>query len=118
MVRSVRIRKLPINDRDGIHYYQFHFIKTKTCIIVLGFLKCGRCGGIEIRAPASQRSRAAAERQCREINFLPVSHDMRTPLNGIIGLLEIDKKHEMNGFLKSNEKVYSFQPRNICSLHQ
>ena len=46
--------------------------------------------------------RANAEKS----NFLSrMSHDMRTPLNGIIGLLEIDKK---------KEKIFYFRSRLQC----
>ena len=58
--------------------------------------------------------RANAEKS----NFLSrMSHDMRTPLNGIIGLLEIDKKHENDiGFLKSNREKAFISASHLLSL--
>lgn len=109
-----------INDRDGIHYYQFRFIKNEDSgIIVLGFLNVDDVVESEIRhQKLLKEALDTAERaNAEKSNFLSrMSHDMRTPLNGIIGLMEIDKKHENDiGFLKSNREKHSFQPV-ICSL--
>lgn len=58
--------------------------------------------------------RANAEKS----NFLSrMSHDMRTPLNGIIGLLEIDKKHENDvKFLKNNREKAFISASHLLSL--
>ena len=46
-----------------------------------------------------------------------MSHDMRTPLNGIIGLLEIDKKHEHDiEFLKNNREKAFISASHLLSL--
>ena len=46
-----------------------------------------------------------------------MSHDMRTPLNGIIGLLEIDKKHEEDTtFLKRNREKANIAANHLLSL--
>lgn len=98
-----------INDRDGIHYYQFRFIKNEDSgIIVLGFLNVDDVVESEIRhQKLLKEALDTAERaNAEKSNFLSrMSHDMRTPLNGIIGLLEIDKKRK---------KIFYFRSRLQC----
>ncbi|RHS59428.1 hypothetical protein DW958_19305 [Ruminococcus sp. AM46-18] len=110
-----------INDRDGIHYYQFRFIKNEDSgIIVLGFLNVDDVVESEIRhQKLLKEALDTAERaNAEKSNFLSrMSHDMRTPLNGIIGLLEIDKKHENDiGFLKSNREKAFISASHLLSL--
>ena len=46
-----------------------------------------------------------------------MSHDMRTPLNGIVGLLEIDKKHaEDINYLKENRRKATVVTNHLVSL--
>ena len=110
-----------INDRDGIHYYQFRFIKNEDSgIIVLGFLNVDDVVESEIRhQKLLKEALDTAERaNAEKSNFLSrMSHDMRTPLNGIIGLLEIDKKHENDvKFLKNNREKAFISASHLLSL--
>lgn len=110
-----------INDRDGIHYYQFRFIKNEDSgIIVLGFLNVDDVVESEIRhQKLLKEALDTAERaNAEKSNFLSrMSHDMRTPLNGIIGLLEIDKKHEHDiEFLKKNREKAFISASHLLSL--
>ena len=110
-----------INDRDGIHYYQFRFIKNEDSgIIVLGFLNVDDVVESEIRhQKLLKEALDTAERaNAEKSNFLSrMSHDMRTPLNGIIGLLEIDKKHENDiEFLKNNREKAFISASHLLSL--
>lgn len=110
-----------INGRDGIHYYQFRFIKNEDSgIIVLGFLNVDDVVESEIRhQKLLKEALDTAERaNAEKSNFLSrMSHDMRTPLNGIIGLLEIDKKHENDiGFLKNNREKAFISASHLLSL--
>ena len=110
-----------INDRDGIHYYQFRFIKNEDSgIIVLGFLNVDDVVESEIRhQKLLKEALDTAERaNAEKSNFLSrMSHDMRTPLNGIIGLLEIDKKHENDiEFLKKNREKAFISASHLLSL--
>ena len=110
-----------INDRDGIHYYQFRFIKNEDSgIIVLGFLNVDDVVESEIRhQKLLKEALDTAERaNAEKSNFLSrMFHDMRTPLNGIIGLLEIDKKHENDiEFLKKNREKAFISASHLLSL--
>ena len=110
-----------INDRDSIHYYQFRFIKNEDSgIIVLGFLNVDDVVESEIRhQKLLKEALDTAERaNAEKSNFLSrMSHDMRTPLNGIIGLLEIDKKHENDvKFLKNNREKAFISASHLLSL--
>nr|WP_288731962.1 ATP-binding protein [uncultured Anaerobutyricum sp.] len=104
-----------------IQYYQFRFIRDEESgIIVLGFLNVDDVVAKEIHQKRLlQEALSTAKRaNAAKSNFLSrMSHDMRTPLNGIIGLLEIDKKHEEDtAFLKKNREKANIAANHLLSL--
>ncbi len=108
--------------KDGkTHYYQFRFIKNEEYgIVVLGFLNVDSIVEAEIE---QQKKLQAALDDARRANeeksrFLArMSHDMRTPLNGMIGLLEIDRKHEDDvEYLKESRRKATVVANHLVSL--
>ncbi len=90
------------------HQYSLVIKNEDSGIIVLGFLNVDDVVESEIRhQKILKEALDTAERaNAEKSNFLSrMSHDMRTPLNGIIGLLEIDKK---------KEKIFYFRSRLQC----
>lgn len=110
-----------IIHQDKIHYYQFRFIKNEEYgIVVLGFLNVDDIVATEIEQQQKlQKALDDAKRANEEKSrFLArMSHDMRTPLNGIVGLLEIDKKHaEDIEYLKENRNKATIVTNHLISL--
>lgn len=104
-----------------IQYYQFRFIRDEESgIIVLGFLNVDDVVAKEIHQKKLLQEALSTAKQANaaKSNFLSrMSHDMRTPLNGIIGLLEIDKKHEEDTtFLKRNREKANIAANHLLSL--
>ena len=96
--------------RDGVvHTYRFRFIKNEEYgIVVLGLLNVDDIVLAEIehqqklQAALDKAKRASTE---KSLFLARMSHDMRTPLNGILGLLEIDKHHADDvEYLKANRE--------------
>lgn len=104
-----------------IQYYQFRFIRDEESgIIVLGFLNVDDVVAKEIHQKRllQEALNTAKQANAAKSNFLSrMSHDMRTPLNGIIGLLEIDKNHEEDTeFLKINRAKANIAANHLLSL--
>lgn len=104
-----------------LQYYQFRFIRDEESgIIVLGFLNVDDVVAKEIHQKRLLQEALSTAKQANaaKSNFLSrMSHDMRTPLNGIIGLLEIDKKHEEDTtFLKKNREKANIAANHLLSL--
>lgn len=110
-----------IIDHGETHHYQFRFIKNEEYgIVVLGFLNVDDIVKTEIEQQRKLQNalddakRANAE---KSLFLARMSHDMRTPLNGIIGILEIDKKHENDiEYLKENRRKASIVTNHLVSL--
>lgn len=68
----------------------------------------------QLKEAVQQADRANAAKT----NFLSrMSHDIRTPLNGIIGLLEIGEAHPENaGLIRANEKKMKVAANHLLSL--
>ena len=68
----------------------------------------------QLREAVEQADRANAAKT----SFLSrMSHDIRTPLNGIIGLLEIDEAHaEDHALIRSNQKKMKVAAKHLLSL--
>ncbi len=68
----------------------------------------------QLHAAVEQADRANAAKT----SFLSrMSHDIRTPLNGIIGLLEIDEAHaENHALVRSNQKKMKVAAKHLLSL--
>lgn len=103
------------------HYYQFRFIKNEEYgIVVLGLLNVDEIVAAEIEQQQKlQRALDDAKRANTEKSrFLArMSHDMRTPLNGIVGLLEIDKNHADDiTYLKENRRKAMVAASHLVSL--
>ena len=103
------------------HYYQYRFIKDEEYgTVVLGLMNVDSIVAAEIehqqtlKKALDEAKRASMEKS----RFLArMSHDMRTPLNGIIGLLEIDKKHENDIALMRENRRKAFKvTRHLVSL--
>ena len=110
-----------ILEDGNVHYYQFRFIKNEEYgVVVLGFLNVDEIVAAEIEQQQKlQKALDDAKRANSEKSrFLArMSHDMRTPLNGIIGILEIDKKHEDDiEYLKENRKKATIVTNHLVSL--
>lgn len=103
------------------HHYQFRFIKNEEYgIVVLGFLNVDDIVAAEIeqqqklQKALDDAKRANAE---KSLFLAKMSHDMRTPLNGIVGILEIDKKHEDDiDYLKENRRKATVVTNHLISL--
>lgn len=78
------------------------------------YSKSLRAKNLELRAAVDQADRANAAKT----NFLSrMSHDIRTPLNGIIGLLEIDDAHPDDiKLLSENRKKMKISASHLLSL--
>ena len=103
------------------HYYQFRFIKNEEYgIVVLGLLNVDEIVAAEIEQQQKlQRALDDAKRaNAEKSRFLArMSHDMRTPLNGIVGLLEIDKNHADDiAYLKENRRKAMVAASHLVSL--
>ena len=108
-------------DQGKIHYYQFRFIKNEEYgIVVLGFLNVDDIVAAEIEQQQKlQKALHDAKRANEEKSrFLArMSHDMRTPLNGIVGILEIDKKHADDiDYLRENRRKATVVTNHLISL--
>lgn len=108
-------------DQGRTHHYQFRFIKNEEYgIVVLGLLNVDDIVAAEVEQ--QQRLQKALEDTRRadaeKSRFLArMSHDMRTPLNGIIGLLEIDKKHADDiDYLRESRRKAGVVARHLASL--
>lgn len=108
--------------RDGnAHYYQFRFIRNPEYgSVVLGLMDIDKIVAKELeqqeklQQALDEAKRANAEKS----RFLArMSHDMRTPLNGILGILEIDKKHADDlEYLKKNRHKATIVTNHLVSL--
>lgn len=103
------------------HHYQFRFIKNEEYgIVVLGFLNVDDIVAEEIEQQQKlQKALDAAKRaNAEKSRFLArMSHDMRTPLNGIVGILEIDNKHADDiNYLKENRRKATVVTNHLISL--
>ncbi|MGN0466941.1 MAG: response regulator [Lachnospiraceae bacterium] len=110
-----------IIHQEETHHYQFRFIKNEEYgIVVLGFLNVDDIVAAEIEQQQKlQKALDDAKRANSEKSrFLArMSHDMRTPLNGIIGILEIDQKHADDiDYLKKNRRKATVVTNHLVSL--
>lgn len=110
-----------IINQGETHHYQFRFIKNEEYgIVVLGFLNVDDIVAAEIEQQQKlQKALEDAKRaNAEKSRFLArMSHDMRTPLNGIIGILEIDKKHADDiNYLKENRRKATLVTNHLVSL--
>lgn len=110
-----------VADQGKTHYYQFRFIKNEEYgIVVLGFLNVDEIVAAEIEQQQKlQKALDDAKRaNAEKSRFLArMSHDMRTPLNGIVGLLEIDKKHADDiDYLMENRRKAVVVTNHLVSL--
>ena len=110
-----------IINQGETHHYQFRFIKNEEYgIVVLGFLNVDDIVAAEIEQQRKlQKALEDAKRaNAEKSRFLArMSHDMRTPLNGIIGILEIDKKHADDiNYLKENRRKATVVTNHLVSL--
>lgn len=108
-------------DQGATHHYQFRFIKNEEYgIVVLGFLNVDDIVAAEIEQQQKlQKALDDAKRaNAEKSRFLArMSHDMRTPLNGIVGILEIDKKHADDiTYLKENRRKATVVTNHLISL--
>ncbi|MGN0995555.1 MAG: response regulator [Candidatus Ventricola sp.] len=108
-------------DQGRTHHYQFRFIKNEEYgIVVLGLLNVDDIVAAEVEQ--QQRLQKALEDTRRadaeKSRFLArMSHDMRTPLNGIIGLLEIDRKHADDiDYLRESRRKAGIVAKHLASL--
>lgn len=110
-----------IINQGETHHYQFRFIKNEEYgIVVLGFLNVDDIVAAEIEQQRKlQKALDDAKRaNAEKSRFLArMSHDMRTPLNGIVGILEIDKKHADDiNYLKENRRKATLVTNHLISL--
>lgn len=110
-----------IINQGETHHYQFRFIKNEEYgIVVLGFLNVDDIVAAEIEQQRKlQKALDDAKRaNAEKSRFLArMSHDMRTPLNGIVGILEIDKKHADDiKYLKENRRKATLVTNHLISL--
>lgn len=82
-----------VKNGEEIHYYQFRVIRNEDSgIIVLGFLNVDDVVEAEIRQQKLLKEALDTAERANEAktNFLRrMSHDIRTPINGICGMLEV-----------------------------
>lgn len=103
------------------HYYQFRFIRNPEYgSVVMGLMDIDKIVAKELeqqeklQQALDEAKRANAEKS----RFLArMSHDMRTPLNGIVGILEIDKKHADDiEYLRKNRHKAAVVTNHLVSL--
>ena len=100
-----------VKNGDEIHYYQFRVIRNEDSgIIVLGFLNVDDVVEAEIRQQKLLKEALDTAERASEAktNFLRrMSHDIRTPINGICGMLEVaDYYHnDINKLAECREKI-------------
>lgn len=108
-------------DAGNTHYYQFRYIRSEEYgIVVLGFLNVDEIVAAEIQQQQRlQKALDDAKRaNAEKSRFLArMSHDMRTPLNGIVGLLEIDRNHADDvAYLMENRRKAVLVTNHLVSL--
>ena len=107
---------------DGVaHHYQFRFIKNEdTGLVVLGMLNIDDMVAAEIEHHNQLHAALEEARRANEAKstFLAsISHDIRTPLNGIIGLLQIDENHADDvEFLAQSRQKAKVSAEHLLSL--
>ncbi len=100
-----------VKNGDEVHYYQFRVIRNEDSgIIVLGFLNVDDVVEAEIRQQKLLKEALDTAERANEAktNFLRrMSHDIRTPINGICGMLEVaDYYHnDINKLAECREKI-------------
>ncbi|MCI6017435.1 MAG: ATP-binding protein [Clostridiales bacterium] len=87
-----------VNLKDGRHYYQTKFAKIlgEDHRLIVGFRNIdAQMNAEKERQKVLQDALVSAQHANRaKTDFLSrMSHDIRTPLNGIIGLLEMEERH-------------------------
>lgn len=110
-----------IVQKGEAHYYQFRFIRNPEYgSVVLGLMDIDKIVAKELeqQQKLQQALDAAKRANAEKSRFLArMSHDMRTPLNGILGILEIDKKHaEDIEYLKKNRQKAAIVTNHLVSL--
>ena len=100
---SFRYRHKTIPNDAGMEYFEVVAVKLyedAQCFkVILGYQPIDDVVGEEIerQKKLEKALRAAEIANQSKIEFLSrMSHDIRTPLNGIIGLLNIDEKHQQD----------------------
>ncbi|MGN0779462.1 MAG: response regulator [Aristaeellaceae bacterium] len=108
--------------QDGrAHYYQFRFICNPAYgSVVLGLMDIDKIVARELeqQEKLQQALLEARRANAAKSRFLArMSHDMRTPLNGILGLLEIDAKHADDiEYLRRNRHKATIVTHHLVSL--
>ena len=110
-----------IVQKGEAYYYQFRFIRNPEYgSVVLGLMDIDKIVAKELeqQKKLQQALDEAKQANAEKSRFLArMSHDMRTPLNGILGILEIDKKHADDPeYLKKNRQKATVVTNHLVSL--
>lgn len=91
-------------------YLMKHHFSLVMFLTLFGFTACITCVILIIYAQVMKRERTRMEEMNRERTdfFARMSHDMRTPMNGILGMLELtEQSHSMEEMKENTKKAKS-----------
>ena len=109
---------LPVN-RVYRSYYQADIVIMLLYVLICSLIALVHFSAEKKNMKALEKAKEAADaaNRAKSVFLLSMSHDIRTPLNGIIGLLKIDKAHfDDMELIKSNHDKMLISADHLLSL--